>query len=110
MANEDRINRDIGTEPAAGAATGTDWPAYREYWRTNFMSRPYVSVDRGFEFYEPGYRYGFEEARRVAGRTWDDVRGDLERGWNQLSYRGEAKWEDVKDAVRDAWERIKGNR
>jgi hypothetical protein len=105
----DRMNPDIGVDRET-SGTGGDWLADRNYWRANYMARPYVKADRGFEYYEPGYRYGFEEAQRLAGRTWNDVRDDLERGWNEFRYRGEARWDDVRDAARDAWERIKANR
>jgi hypothetical protein len=67
-------------------------------------------ADRSFDYYEPGYRYGYQEPKRLAGRTWDDVRSDLERAWNEFQYRGEARWDDVKDAVRDAWDRATGKR
>jgi hypothetical protein len=105
MADIDRTT----THPDTGVA-GTDWGTERDYWRTNYQSRPYVSADRAFEYYEPGYRYGYQEAKRQAGRTWDQVKDDLQREWNEFQYRGQARWEDVKDAVRDAWDRVTGKK
>lgn len=110
MADADRINRDEPGSDRTTQAGATDWQADRDYWFGNYASRPYVSADRAFDFYEPGYRYGYEEAKRLAGRTWHDAQNDLEQGWNEFRYRGRARWEDVKDAVRDAWDRVTQNR
>jgi len=43
----------------------------------------------------------------VAG-VWNDVERDLERDWSSYSYRGKSTWQQVKDAVRDAWDRVTG--
>jgi hypothetical protein len=56
----------------------------------------------------PGYRYGFESAQRHRGRKWADLESDLERDWGNYSYRGKSTWQQVKDAARDAWERVTG--
>ena len=41
-----------------------DWNNDRNWWQGNFATRPYVSADRRFEDYEPGYRFGYESANR----------------------------------------------
>lgn len=105
MADQERFNREV-REREGSAIASTDWQTARDYWRANYASRPYVIADRPFDFYEPGYRYGFEQANRFAGRTWHDVHEDIETGWNEFRYRGQTRWEDVKDAVRDAWDRV----
>ena len=79
-----------------------------QYWRSNFSTRPYVNADRGFDFYQPGYRYGYESATRYRGRNWNDVESDLRTGWDKYEHRGQSAWENVKDAVRDAWNRVTG--
>jgi hypothetical protein len=42
------------------------------------------------------------------GRTWDEAEPDLRRGWDSYEHRGKspAPWEEIKDAVGDAWERV----
>ena len=30
-----------------------------------------------YDFFQPGYRYGYESANRHQGRTWDEVESDL---------------------------------
>ena len=47
-----------------------DWSTEEPFWRNSFITRPYVSADRGFDFYRPGYRYGYESATRYRGRNW----------------------------------------
>lgn len=105
MANRDNI----GAGTAAGTTTGAaDWATEDNYWRSNFASRPYVRADRGYEAYQPGYRYGFESAKRYSGRKWNEVESDLRSGWDRYEHRAQSTWENIKDAVRDAWDRITG--
>ena len=82
----------------------------REHWRGSFASRPYAQADRGYDFYEPAYRYGTAASRHYAGREWSDVEGDLERGWDRARGASQSTWGEMKDAVRDAWDRVRGRR
>ena len=104
---------------AAGAVAGnaftSEFDANEEarYWRENFSERPYGKRDRDFSFYEPAYRYGWESARRYAGdpRSFDELEPELEGGW--LSWMvGDSsprhEWHELREAARDAWERIRG--
>lgn len=84
-----------------------DWPTHEGYWREHWKSRPYVVADRGYEYYEPGYRYGFERGLTNQDRQWQDVEGDLRSGWSSFDHRGHRTWDEVKDAVRDAWHRVR---
>jgi hypothetical protein len=102
MANRDK---NISTGTSTSGVPG-DWIAEEQYWRTSWSTRPYVSADRGFEYYEPGYRYGYEAANRHRGRDWNDVESDLRSGWDKFEHRGKRTWENMKDAVRDAWNRV----
>ena len=85
------------------------WEDEDEYWQTNYSSRPYAASEgRQYDYYQPGYRYGYEAANRYRDREWDDVQSDLERDWNGYQYRGTSTWQQMKDAVRDAWDRVTG--
>jgi hypothetical protein len=104
-------NPEIFGGAAGGPAFVTpDWTPENAYWRAEFGARRYAQADRGYEYFEPGYRYGFESAHRYRGRQWGDVESDLERGWEKYEHRGESTWEHIKDAVRDAWDRVTGHR
>jgi hypothetical protein len=88
-----------------------DWTDEDEYWRSNYRNRPYAaSADREYEYYQPGYRYGYDAATRYQDRTWDEVESDLSRDWSTYDDRGTSTWEQMKGAVRDAWDRITGKR
>lgn len=84
-----------------------NWMDEDDYWRTNYSTRPYVKGD-AYDTYQPGYRYGYESANRYRDRDWNDVERDLERNWDTYEYRGTSTWQQVKDAVRDAWSRVTG--
>ena len=92
----------------AHTTTPADWHVENDYWRKNYSTRPYAGTF-DYDYYEPGYRYGFESANRYENRSWNDVESDLERGWDSFQYRGKSTWQQVKDAVRDAWERARMN-
>jgi hypothetical protein len=87
------------------------WNDEDSYWRTNYRNRPYASSGgRDYDYYQPGYRYGYEAASRHQNRSWDDVESDLSRDWDSYPNRGNSTWEQMKDAVRDAWDRMTSNR
>mgnify|MGYP006182844913 CR=1 FL=1 len=44
---------------------------------------------------------------RVA-RLRDEVESDLRTGWSSYEHRGMSTWEQIKDAVRDGWDRVMG--
>jgi hypothetical protein len=80
------------------------------FWREEHSKRPYFKSDRNYDdFYQPAYRYGWESAthQQYGNRRFDEVENDLERGWS--SFRGNAKseWRDVRDASRDAFDRVR---
>jgi hypothetical protein len=83
-----------------------DWDGEDAYWRQHWHERPWFAADRTYDFYQPGYRYGFESARRYRGRPWIEIENELRGGWNDYRYRGQAAWEHIKDAVKDGWDRV----
>ena len=52
---------------------GDRWEDEDTFWRTNYRTRPYASAGNDYEFYQPGYRYGYEAANRYHGKSWDEV-------------------------------------
>lgn len=96
---------------AAGHAAGEAIDPTREtdYWRQNFRNRPYYQRDKTFDDYEPAYRYGWESATRpeYSGRRFDEVESDLERGWSKSKGTAKNAWYEVREATRDAWNRVR---
>lgn len=85
------------------------WNDEDTYWRTNYRARPYAGTN-DYDYYRPGYQYGYEAANKYQGRNWNDVESDLSRSWNSYEGRGTSTWEQMKDAVKDAWDRVTGHR
>ncbi len=104
---------DRGTSTGTGGlAAGEDLDPVAEgdYWRQLFRRRPYFEVGRPYEDYEPGYRYGWESAAedRFAGRSFDEVEDELERHWADRRGENSREWGDVREIVRDAFDRVRG--
>ena len=91
-----------------GSMRVVDWGPQDEFWRDNYGSRPYTKADRGYEYYQPAYKYGHESAFFYGGRSWDDeVESDLARGWEQARGESTCTWDEARAAVHDAYERTR---
>ena len=88
----------------------TDWANEETYWRNNFRQRPYVAAGQSYDSFGPAYRFGYEATGRYRGKSWRDVESDLGRDWTRYEHRGQSTWEQMKNAVKDAWDRVTGNR
>lgn len=90
--------------------SSSTWQDEDTYWRENYRTRPYAGGQ--YDDWRPAYRFGYESANRYSGRSWDDVERDLEREWDTYEYRTDTRstWQQVKDAARDAWNRVTGHR
>src|SRR4051812_1936475 len=59
---------------SAGMANFDDplrWEDEESYWRTNWRTRPYASSgSSNYDYYQPGYRYGFDAAGRYRDKNW----------------------------------------
>jgi len=96
--------------PIEDPAWKASWETEDNYWFENFGSRPYALGPDFYDRFRPGFRYGFESAQHHMGRSWDEAEPDLQRGWDTYEHRGTdpSAWEEIKEAVRDAWERVRG--
>jgi hypothetical protein len=87
-----------------------DWPTEELYWRDNYKRRPYVGSGQDYASYGPAYRFGYDATERYPSKSWNDVESDLRRDWARYEHRGQSTWEQMKSAVKDAWDRMTGNR
>ena len=94
-----------------GAAEAVNPTTEDAYWRENFKSRPYYQSGKDYEHYGPAYRYGWEAASNpdYSGRNFDTVENDLGRGWNRFRGSAKSEWSDVRNATRDAFDRVRGS-
>lgn len=104
----DNLQKQTDTGIPSGTFSG-DWTRDKSWWHDNFQDRPYVSADRKFEDYEPGYRFGYESANRYKGKNWNNIESNLRSDWDRFEGRGQSTWENVKDSVRDAWDKVTGH-
>jgi hypothetical protein len=114
MADQDKDRRDRREQEQD--ELGIDWKAAWEtednYWEENFSSRPYALGPDYYDKFRPAYRYGFESARDSLGRSWDDAEPDLRSGWERYQTESgtPSVWDEIKAAVRDAWDRVASGR
>jgi hypothetical protein len=96
--------------PAEDPTWKASWETEDNYWFENFTSRPYAMGPDFYDRFRPAYRYGFESAQHHVGRAWDEAEEDLRKGWERYEHRSEnnSTWEEIKGAVRDAWDRVVG--
>ncbi|HET8648620.1 MAG TPA: hypothetical protein VFL95_01150 [Gemmatimonadales bacterium] len=107
----DTTNSGTGLPSSTGNLNAT-WDLEEKYWADNFTGRPYAIGGNAFyERFRPAYRYGWESAQHNLGRPWEDAEPDLRAGWDRYEHRGEhaSAWDDIKDAVKDAWDRVTGH-
>ena len=114
MADNEKDRRDRREQDQG--ELGIDWKAAWEtednYWEENFSSRPYALGPDYYDRFRPAYRYGFESARDSLGRSWDDAEPDLRSGWERYQEESgtPSVWDEIKAAVRDAWDRVASGR
>lgn len=90
------------------ASWNDQWANENRWWRDNYMNRPYVRADRGYDFYEPAYHYGFQSANQYKGKKWNEAEPQLRSGWDKFEHKSKGAWDDIKDAVKDAWDHVTG--
>ena len=66
-----------------------------------------MKTGEAYENYQPAYRFGWESRSKHPGKTFEQAQPHLERDWgNQRTWM---EWTSAQQAVRDAWEHVKGN-
>lgn len=111
---------DKTTEPSSqverGAYVGLRAPAAFDlnvedaYWRENYRKRPYVESDGSYEDYGPAYKLGVVSARQYEGHAFEDAEAEMARRWGENDGGSTLGWEEVRDAARDAWNRVNRGR
>ena len=89
-----------------GVAESIDPTREDAYWRDNYTDRPYVEAGAPYDDFGPAYGYGVDAYTRNAGRNFDDVEPQLERGWDSARGTSKLDWDRAKNASRDAWQRV----
>ena len=86
--------------------TRTDgWSTHDNAFRSHY-NQYYGTTGRNYDYYQPGYRYGYELAndQRYSGRDWSLIEADVRRDWEAT---GRGAWEEFKDSIRHGWNEVK---
>lgn len=113
MADSRETPADGPTTPAINvsasmATLGPDWETEDAYWQSAYPERPYARADRSYEYYRAAYRYGTERATQWRDLDWHAAESALREGWPATPEGDAGSWEEMRDAVRDAWDRVRG--
>lgn len=96
----------VGGLAGKGVAESIDPTREDAFWAKNYQTRPYVEAGTSYDDYGPAYGYGVGTYSKHAGRSFDQVEGELARDWNTARGKSSLGWAHAKHAVRDAWERL----
>lgn len=97
----------LGAERGQGATGFAAYEAdFRKHFTTTYGGRGNTYT---YDKYAPAYRYGHDlvSDQRYRGKDWSAFEADARRDW-ETRYPGQGIWEDVKDAVRYAWDTVRG--
>jgi len=108
----DSVRRtDVDVEQIEGQTqtTGTtDFATYdtdfRSYYDSTLANKGYT-----YEQYSPVFRYGYGLANdsRYRNKSWNDIESSARTDWEA---KNPGTWDDFKDSVRYAWQRVTGQR
>lgn len=95
---------EVDVEQVEGGHTGGEFGRFDADFRRHYETN--LSRSGGtYESFQPAYRYGYEYAGQYGGRNWSDVEMGARQRWE--SQHPESKWEQIKDAVREGFERAR---
>ena len=77
------------------------------YYRSHYESSSNRLADRGYDHVRPAYHLGHIAARNpdYASRNWNEVEGDLQRGWNSDASRQYGEWSTVRPYASEGFNR-----
>ncbi len=89
-------------EAAQGYTAGDD-----AVYRNHYENSPNRLADRDYESVSPAYRLGHLAARNpdYSGRPFNEVEGDLGRGWTAAASKTHGEWDRVRGYANDAYDR-----
>ena len=76
------------------------------YWRSHYVSRPYVAYGARLDDYMPAYRYGIDASVQFPDRSFTDLEELLSRNWLRARGKSSLKWEKAKQAALESWTRM----
>ena len=87
-----------------GVAEAIDPTAPDAYWRANYASRAYATPRDADDEWGPAYAYGVAYYNRNVNKNFEDVEGEMERGWTEARGTSSMEWTRARLAAFDAWQ------
>jgi len=83
--------------------------AYDSDFRSDYQTR-YGSMGRSYDVYMPAYQYGYTLASdpTYSGSDWSTFESNARTRWERE--HPDTLWDDIKDAARYAWDKVRGRR
>ncbi|MFN2507200.1 MAG: hypothetical protein ABR589_00310 [Chthoniobacterales bacterium] len=97
-----------GAYSGKGVAETMNPTVEEQYWRENHPTQPWASPESTYEHYAPAYRTGYEGVRKYAGKSYEQIEGDLARDYEKHDANPAIPWDRARPAVRAAWDRVSG--
>jgi len=87
----------------------TGYNAYDTDFRSDYQTR-YGRMGRSYDVYAPAYRYGYTLASdpSYSNRDWSTFEANARSQWERE--HPDTLWDDIKDAARYAWDKVRGRR
>jgi uncharacterized protein (TIGR02271 family) len=87
----------------------TDFNAYDSDFRSDFQTR-YGRTGRTYDVYMPAYQYGYTMASdpSYTNHDWSTFESNARTRWERE--HPDTLWDDIKDAVQYAWDKVRGRR
>ncbi len=82
-----------------------DFDTLSNDFRTHYNTHYGTSGRYTYDQYMPAYRYGYELASNHNYKDWNSIENDVRTRWEE---RNKGTWEDFKDAIRYAWDKVRG--
>jgi uncharacterized protein (TIGR02271 family) len=107
----DTVRRtEVDVEPIGKGSTphAHDYASYEPEFRSHYDTA-FASRGAAYNHWDPAYRYGYDIATdpRYRDREWATMETDARREWEQ---RHQGTWQEFKDAIRYAWDKVRGAR
>jgi len=97
----------VGALIGEGVAESIHPKLEHDYWRAHYSDRSYVQPGATYETYGPAYQFGWESWLRYPERDFDEIEPELRQEWETTGGDRDLNWDHAKEAVRDAWNRVR---
>ena len=79
------------------------------FWRENHAKQSYASTEYSYAHYAPAYRTGYEAFTKYAGKSYEDIQGDLALDYERARGDSPLPWDTARHATHAAWAKVSGD-